>query len=298
LDLEAAYDDESIIRKGDSGRGVQAIQQALYDIGFSLPASGADGQFGVETEAAVRAFQRRHPPLKVDGIVGVKTMTALDARFGAPVLPPSAVRSAPWSKDCVRSILCPWSPHTIHVLATRIELTSFDSISVPAEKWDGTAWISVPFPVAGYNTGVEIGVKNSSCERMAEVLYHEVLHAEQPSRHLTVQEKESYAYRIGEEFSIAMGLTGRRDLRSTDAQGRQFADQAAIEAFVAARYPGVPASGRRERIVGKASVLGHVNVQRSDGTFYTRPAVVGEKVVGNATPVNAVTHSRAGWRCP
>jgi hypothetical protein len=72
----------------------------------------------------------------------------------------------------------PWSKHTIEVLRTRITLKSFDSISWADEEWDGGAWVPAPFPGGGYNTGTEIGVLNSSCEHMAETLYHEVLHAE------------------------------------------------------------------------------------------------------------------------
>lgn len=298
LDLEAAYDDETVIRNGNSGRGVQAIQQALYDLGYPLPNFGADGEFGNETKAAVEAFQRDHPPLVVDGKVGRETMAALDARFGVPVLPAPAARSAPWTATCVRSILCPWSPHTIDVLRTRITLKSFDSISWADEEWDGAAWVPAPFPGGGYNTGVEIGVLNSSCEEMSETLYHEVLHAEQPTTHRTTRERESYAYRIGEEFSIAMGLGGRPSLRSTDAQGRQFADPAKVGTFVATRYPSVPAGGGGDEIIGKAAALGDVRVRRPDGSIYTRPAVVGEKVPGPISILNEVTHPTAGWTCP
>ncbi len=298
LDLEAAYDDETVLRDGSTGRGVQAIQQALYDLGFSLPASGADGRFGSETKKAVEAFQRANPPLNDDGEVGHLTMTELDARFAAPVLPAPAARSAPWTEACVRSILCPWSPHTVDVLRARITLKSFDNISWADEEWDGAAWIPAPFPGGGYNTGTEIGVLNSSCEEMTETLYHEVLHAEQPTSHKTTREREVYAYRIGEEFSIALGLGGRQSLRSTDAQGRQFADPAKVGAFVASAYPSVPAGPTSDEIIGKAAAAGHVRVQRPDGTIYTRAAAVGEKVPGPISLVNEVTHPTAGWTCP
>lgn len=300
VDLEAAYDDETVIRKNRTGRGVQAIQQALYDLGYPLPASGADGDFGNETEAAVKAFQRDHPPLVDDGEVGEKTMAALDARFGVPVLPAPAARSAPWTESCVRSVLCPWSPHTIDVLRTRITLKSFDSISWADEEWDGAAWIPAPFPGGGYNDlpAREIGVLNSNCEEMSETLYHEVLHAEQPTTHGTTRERESYAYRIGEEFSIAMGLGGRPSLRSTDPRGRQFADPVKVGAFVAATYPGVPTGAPGDEIIGKAAALGDVLVERPDGSIYTRPAAVGEKVPGPMTTVAEVTHPTAGWTCP
>lgn len=315
LDLEAAYDDETLIGYssscsdssdrgyGSSGRGVQAIQQAVYDLGYPLQVYGADGKFGCKTKAAVMAFQGDHPPLAVDGVVGPRTMAALDARFGATTLPPVATRSSPWDADspaytCVRSILCPWSPHTIEVLRTRITLKSFDSISWADEEWDGASWVSAPFPGGGYSTGTEIGVLNSSCESMSETLYHEVLHAEQPTTHRTTRERESYAYRIGEEFSIAMGLGGQPALRSTDVQGREFADPAKVGAYVAATYPSVPAGGGGDEIIGKAATHGHVRVERPNGSIYTRPAAVGEKVPGPITLVNEVTHPTAGWTCP
>jgi hypothetical protein len=294
LDLEAAYDGERSLRRGDHGRGVQAIQQALYDLGFTTPRHGADGIFGPETAVAVRAFQAGQG-LAADGVVGAATMNALDARFPAVALP--AGRGAAWSAGCVCSILQPWSPHTVQVLRTRITLKSFDDIYWEDEEWDGAGWRVVRFPGGGYNTGTEIGVLNSSCEAMAQTLYHEVLHAEQPSAHRTTLQREAYAYRIGEEFSIAMGLAGRPALRSTDPQGRQFADPAKVGAFVSSEYPAVAAGGSGEEIIGKSGAAGNVRVQRPDGSIYVRPAAVGEKVPGPMHTVNEVVHPAAAWIC-
>lgn len=315
LDLEAAYDDELLIRKKNSGpgvhsgRAVQAIQHALYDLGYRLPAFGADGEFGVETEAAVWSYQRDNPRLVPDGVVGPLTMAELDARFsGTPALPPAAARAARWDADspvynCVRSILCPWSPHTVDVLRERITLKSYDAIYFRDEEWNGTNWEPTERSRSnrswgGYNTGTEIGVINTSCEKMAQILYHEVLHAEQPTTHRTTRQRESYAYRIGEEFSIAMGLGGRPFIRSTDPQGREYADPTKVGARVAATYPSVPAGGGGEEIIGKAARHGYVRVRHSNGRIRTRPAVSGEKVPGPMEPVNEVTHPTTGWTCP
>ena len=297
-DLEAAFDDERAVQLNDRGRGVQAIQQALYDLGFPLPVHGADGRFGPETQAAVQAFQRANPPLAETGRVDKATMIKLNTRFASFALPAAAARAANWTVACVRSILCPWAPHTVEMLRTRITLKSFDNIFWTDEEWDGAAWRPKIFPGGGYNTGTEIGVLNGSCENMAETLYHEVLHADQPSSQKTTLATESYAYRIGEEFSIAAGLGGRASLRTTDARGRQFADPTKVGTFVASKYPSVPAGGGSDEIVGKAAAAGHVQLRRPDGSFYTRAAAVGERVPGPMSTTNEVTHPQAAWTCP
>ncbi len=67
---------------GAAGSGVAQIQDLLADLGYNLPRSmkrkGADGIFGPETEAAVKAFQQKYR-LKPDGLVGPKTLAALEA---------------------------------------------------------------------------------------------------------------------------------------------------------------------------------------------------------------------------
>ncbi len=88
-DLEAVYDNERLLRVGDSGGAVSLMQQALVDAGFPLPRFGVDGIFGNETRRALMNFQRASS-LSADGVLGPNTMSALNALYtgGAPALPP------------------------------------------------------------------------------------------------------------------------------------------------------------------------------------------------------------------
>jgi len=65
---------DGMLRKGDRGPAVAAVQRAL-----GIP---ADGVFGRQTRAAVRAFQARRG-LEVDGVVGPMTRAALGGGGGA-----------------------------------------------------------------------------------------------------------------------------------------------------------------------------------------------------------------------
>ncbi|WP_439372638.1 peptidoglycan-binding domain-containing protein [Bradyrhizobium sp. DASA03120] len=71
------------VKKGSKGSSVRLLQEILKSYADPQFDPGAvDGDFGPHTEAAVKAFQASHVdfdhnPLKVDGIVGPKTWTAL-----------------------------------------------------------------------------------------------------------------------------------------------------------------------------------------------------------------------------
>ena len=65
------------LRKGDKGADVKDLQKKLLALGYTLPKYGADGDFGKETEAAVKAFQQDNG-LQADGVVGQKTWEALE----------------------------------------------------------------------------------------------------------------------------------------------------------------------------------------------------------------------------
>ncbi|MGC1306583.1 MAG: penicillin-insensitive murein endopeptidase [Phormidesmis sp.] len=63
-----------MVKPSMKGVRVQALQQRLAELGFSVT---ADGIFGAETDAAVRAFQSAYG-LSVDGMAGKMTLAALE----------------------------------------------------------------------------------------------------------------------------------------------------------------------------------------------------------------------------
>lgn len=65
-----------ILRPGDEGVHVRALQAALDSMGFTI-AGGPNGHYGQQTVAAVRNFQNM-AGLVPDGILGPKTLQALD----------------------------------------------------------------------------------------------------------------------------------------------------------------------------------------------------------------------------
>lgn len=64
------------LRKGDKGDDVRYLQTLLIAQGYDLGKWGADGEFGAQTEKAVKQFQRDWG-LTEDGVVGKKTWAML-----------------------------------------------------------------------------------------------------------------------------------------------------------------------------------------------------------------------------
>jgi len=69
------------LRNGDQGTDVAYVQQRLRDLGYL--SGRADGIFGNATERAVRDFQAANG-LTADGVVGRRTMDALDSPSARP----------------------------------------------------------------------------------------------------------------------------------------------------------------------------------------------------------------------
>ena len=65
-----------MVRKGSAGEFVEAVQMLLIGRGYSCGGCGIDGEFGTQTENAVKAYQS-DCELSADGIVGPKTLRCL-----------------------------------------------------------------------------------------------------------------------------------------------------------------------------------------------------------------------------
>lgn len=78
--VDAVRAQGSTLRQGSQGPAVEALQRSLSSLGFTLR---ADGDFGPLTAGQVRAFQRSRG-LAADGVVGPRTLGALEAALGGP----------------------------------------------------------------------------------------------------------------------------------------------------------------------------------------------------------------------
>jgi len=80
---EPEPDQKPTLKRGSKGQYVTLLQTELINKGYSCGPQGADGDFGSNTEKAVKAFQTEHDgpdgkALKIDGIVGQATWWALE----------------------------------------------------------------------------------------------------------------------------------------------------------------------------------------------------------------------------
>ena len=302
--FEDVLDNKAVIEFGDSGPEVRRIQQLLIDLGFSLSASGADGDFGSETRTAVKAFQSSKG-LNDVGRVGFSTIDALDKAFPSFALP--AGSTSAWTMPCVLGILCPWNKHLVENVLPTFNIITFDSRLFPTETWYGASWDAGTFTSGGFRGGTNMGFLNTTtCEQFAFTVYHEGWHAQQPASLTGVVEVEKDAYINAEQWSISMGVPGQsftdaatgtvRDLRRTSIAGETIVDEAAAEALVRQEYGGV-SSIPGERILSRVGAS-DVRVRRPDGSEYTRPAAVGERVRGAVTMTNQKTILPTDWDCP
>lgn len=77
---------DRILKNGMSGSDVKQLQTDLIKLGYSCGPWGADGDFGDQTEMAVRRFQTQQG-LAVDGQFGPKSLAALNKLLAAQTVP-------------------------------------------------------------------------------------------------------------------------------------------------------------------------------------------------------------------
>ena len=87
-----------IMRLGTSGEAVRQLQENLIKLGYNCGPDGADGDYGRNTVAAVKKFQKDNG-LEADGEAGPMTQTAirqklqpLDTKPSTPIQPPPEIR--------------------------------------------------------------------------------------------------------------------------------------------------------------------------------------------------------------
>lgn len=75
---------KNYLEKGDTGSEVTTMQKRLIKVGYSCGAAGADGDFGSDTDSALRKFQKDNG-LTVDGQYGPKSKAKLTALYNKKV---------------------------------------------------------------------------------------------------------------------------------------------------------------------------------------------------------------------
>lgn len=95
------------LKKGDTGDDVREMQRDLIKLGFKLPEFGVDGDFGSETENAVKAFQKA-VNVTVDGVFGATSFAALTnalSRFVEIIGKAVNVRKAPGTQNAILTVV-------------------------------------------------------------------------------------------------------------------------------------------------------------------------------------------------
>jgi peptidoglycan hydrolase-like protein with peptidoglycan-binding domain len=85
------------LRITDKGPEVTNLQNILIQLGYPVGPTGADGDFGKDTQAAVIKFQQDKQLEKIDGEVGPETWNALCSLLSSPTTTPGSPTTTPGS---------------------------------------------------------------------------------------------------------------------------------------------------------------------------------------------------------
>ena len=66
----------TVLKLGSIGSEVKALQESLIKLGYSCGSYGADGEFGLDTESAVKKYQKEHN-LTVNGVADKNTLESI-----------------------------------------------------------------------------------------------------------------------------------------------------------------------------------------------------------------------------
>ena len=88
---------EQTLKRGDKGGAVEALQQALVDMGFGIQAF-VDGKFGPKTETLLKNFQDS-VGLRQTGVLDAPTLKALNR-----MSPPLGKTLGAYAKECIKPL--------------------------------------------------------------------------------------------------------------------------------------------------------------------------------------------------
>lgn len=131
-----------VLRYGSEGEAVRELQEDLLALGFRLPKYGADGEFGNETEEAVKAFQICHG-LPATGIADAATLAAIETAIedGKESSPPTQAVKITGGSVNVRSGPGTANTRILGVVHNGDKLPYQDDV----KEVDGRPWYLVEF---------------------------------------------------------------------------------------------------------------------------------------------------------
>lgn len=114
----------TVLKKGSTGSDVKALQKKLIELGYL--SGKADGVYGADTMAAVKAYQKANK-LKADGVAGANTLNSLNG---------SGSQSASSSDSSKNSTSSVKAASTAKPSASRVQYANwYDKIKAIAKKY-------------------------------------------------------------------------------------------------------------------------------------------------------------------